>query len=405
MPSSETVTANALVEFISQALERVWGFSADQGAVINLHEPTLTSKDADTVLECIQSSMVSSVGGFSERFAKDLAAFAGVEFAVPVVNGTSALQLALYVAGVRAGDDVAVPSLSFIATANAVRFLGATPVFVDSSPCGDGSDLSMSVESLGALIDAFYVEEGDQLKNRLSGARLAAIVPMHTLGRIADMSAINTLAKSYNIPVVEDAAEALGSTIKGSHPGSENLAVLSFNGNKIITTGGGGAVLTNSSSLFDKLTSMSTTSKIPHTWRFSHSDAGWNFRLPALNAALGCSQLEQLPAILDRKRNLYEEYQKSFVDSPWLNFISTPIGQQSNHWLNALQLTGQAVGMLDDVLDQLNGRGIRVRPMWDLISEQAPYLGSVSTDLPRAKHIRASLICLPSSPSLFPPRR
>jgi perosamine synthetase len=314
------------------------------------------------------------------------------------VNGTSALQLALYVSGVRVGDEVAVPALSFVATANAVKFLGAEPVFVDSVSIDQDLSMGISLDSFTDLVSSYEERDGN-LYNPKTGARLSAVVPMHTLGRVLDLEELTSFSKSLGVAVVEDAAEALGSFKGGKHPGAENIAILSFNGNKSITTGGGGAIITNNSKLADTARRLGSTAKEQHAWRFRHSDVGWNFRLPALNAALGCAQLEQLPAILEAKSSLAKSYSESFTNSEFFSFIPTPNNQVSNNWLSAIRLTHEDVN-LNNLLDEINEKGIHCRPMWDLLSDLNPYKDNQKTDLTNAWKIRNSVICIPSSPKL-----
>lgn len=356
---------------------------------LELHTPTLDEDDVSSVVNQIRSGFVSSVGSASMEFGDAVAAFAGVRHAIPIVNGTAALQLALQISGVRPGQVVLVPALSFIATANAVRHLGAKPVFVDIDPIGQKCSLGMSVEDLSRVL-------AQPIEN------LACVVPAHILGRLASRE-LPEIANANGLKVIEDAAEALGSVDgDGRHSGSGAPAVLSFNGNKIITTGGGGAILTNDDQFAERARHLSTTAKVTHPFRFSHDEIGYNYRLPALNAALGLSQMQKLPEHLRKKSQLARSYDTAFKDSEHFEFLQEPDGQTTNNWLCAVRLrTGNARG-LELILEKASSDGLWCRPLWDLLPFQAPYLQSSSGQtFPNAKAARDSIICLPSSPNLM----
>lgn len=369
-------------------------------ARLHLHEPFKLSDAAANLNEAVETGFVSSVGPMVDSFAASLADSSGVEHAIPVVNGTSALQLALYLEGVRANEDVLVPAMSFIATANAVTFLGATPVFVDSDPLESGSSLRISSISLRQLLEEEYEHRDSGLYSRHTGRRLGALVVVHTLGRYDSLFEVREIASEFKIPVVEDAAAALGSRVGADLPGAHSTAILSFNGNKIITTGGGGAILTNSSELAVRASELSTTAKVPHPWKFSHKSVGWNFRLPSLNAALGLSQLSLLPEILRRKEALQLHYRESFASSSELQLLDNPSNSKQNNWLIPVAIRDTSPGLIDEVLDLVHSEGVLCRPMWDLIPEQEPYKGERVASFPNAKIYRESIVCLPSSPAL-----
>ena len=263
--------------------------------MLGLHEPVFAGNELPYLEECIKSTFVSSVGKFVDRFEHMLEEFTGAKRAIAVVNGTAALHACFRLAGVEPGDEVISPALTFIATTNAIAYCGATPHFVDSSL----KTLGMDSQALGARLDAIAQRSPGGTINRETGRRIAAIVPMHTFGHPVDMDGIAAIARHWDIPLVEDAAESLGSTYKGHAVGSQaRLAALSFNGNKIVTTGGGGAILTNDEELGRRAKHITTTAKLPHKWAFVHDEIGFNYRLPNLNAALGCAQLEQLDGFL-----------------------------------------------------------------------------------------------------------
>jgi perosamine synthetase len=387
--------ANELISTIELALGE-----AGMKKPLPLHVPFLDHRASDAVLSTLQSGFVSSVGPAVGDFERRIESFTGVQHCVSTSSGTSALQLALKVHGVAAGDHVAVPALSFIATANAVSLLGAVPVFVDSVKLDNASPLGLSVESLQTLLEDYVrTEEGPCHKE--TKARLSAVVPMHTFGRLTDLRELKDVALDWGIQVVEDAAEAIGSFWNDkSHPGKSSSAILSFNGNKTITTGGGGALLTNSEEIALKARHLSTTAKIPHPWRFSHDAVGWNFRMPALNAALGIGQMEALPEILAAKENLYMAYKAAFQESEFFGFMENPPNQQPNNWLIAVRLKESNSEILGGVLDESNNSGINCRAVWDLLPNQRPYRLEDSERFENAKEVRGSVVCLPSSPAL-----
>jgi perosamine synthetase len=278
-----------------------------------LHEPRFNGNEWSYLKECLDSTFVSSVGKFVDRFEDDLAKFTGAKRAVAVVNGTAALHVALRLAGVRAGDEVLLPALTFIATANAVAYCQATPHFVDSEERSLGMDAVALREYLSTITEI----RGGQCVNRSTGQVIRAMVPMHTFGHPVDIEALLALSQDFHLHLIEDAAESLGSSVGGQHTGTFGLmGTLSFNGNKTITTGGGGAILTNDVELGKRVKHITTTAKLPHRWNFVHDEVGYNYRLPNLNAALGCAQLEQLPGFLRDKRRLFKQYQAAFSNVP-----------------------------------------------------------------------------------------
>lgn len=396
--SSSALLGEIYADLVSR-LESAWRLKLEDISPVALHEPLLTGKEKEYVSMAIESGFISSVGPFVEKFAEALESFTGVSYAIPIVNGTSALQLALTISGVEVGDEVAVPTLSFIATANAVKFAGAHPVFLDSEPIELDSSLGVSANSLSELLTGYVQSERGPI-SKTSGRRLSAIVPMHALGRFAGISEIRAIADAWKLPIVEDAAEALGTFKDGLHSGAKNTSILSFNGNKTITTGGGGAILTQSSQVAEAARQLSTTAKIPHPWRFSHSTAGWNFRMPALNAAVGLAQMGSLNGILASKRKLADSYHEAFSGSEYFEFYSAPEMQEPNHWLNALKVRSEIQDLLPSLLDRATSNGLHCRPMWDLLHLQPPYSIGGAGNFPNAAEARARILCIPSSPAL-----
>jgi perosamine synthetase len=362
---------------------------------VGLHVPDISSREKERVQECLDSTFVSSVGAFVSEFERGIAGFTGAAHGIAVSNGTSALQVALQLAGVRPGDDVIVPTLSFVATANAVSHVGAQPYFVDS----EAETLGMSVEAVAEVLRAASATS-DGLVNAVTGRRIGAIVPMHTLGHPMRIAELVALAAEYDVPVVEDAAESLGSRTGGRHTGTfGRLGILSFNGNKILTTGGGGMILTDDDELARHARHLTTTAKLPHRWEFEHDEVAYNFRMPNLNAALGVAQLERLPAFLEAKRRLAGRYRERFAALPGISLLSEPAGTESNYWLCAVRVEGGR-GVRDAVLEATNDAGLQCRPMWNLLHLQAPYRHLPHAAVPTAEALHASVVCIPSSPAL-----
>ncbi|MDE3156201.1 MAG: LegC family aminotransferase [Acidobacteriota bacterium] len=375
-----------------QVVEAVW--SVVGPGPVALHEPRFAGREWDYLRECLDSTYVSSVGPFVERFERELAAFTGSRYAVVVVNGTAALHVALRLAGVQPGDEVLVPALTFVATAAAVTYCGAVPHFVDCEERTLGLDPVAVREYLRNTTD---MREG-RCVNRRTGRVIRAIVPMHTFGHPVDIDRVMALGEDFGLVVVEDAAESLGSTVGGRHTGTFGaLGTLSFNGNKTLTTGGGGAILTDDEALARHARHLVTTAKVPHGWAYSHDEIGYNYRLPNLNAALGCAQLEQLPAFLDAKRLLFERYRRAFAAVPGVQIVAEPAGCRSNYWLQTLLLDESLAAERDAILTRTNEAGFGTRPAWELMHRLTPYASSPKMPLPVAEALARRVINLPSS--------
>jgi aminotransferase in exopolysaccharide biosynthesis len=387
--ATSTTAAPTLARQVVNAIRRVTG----TGPAV-LHEPRFVGNEWSYVKACLDSTFVSSVGKFVDRFEADLAAYTGAARAVAVVNGTAALHIALKLAGVKAGDEVLQPALSFIATTNAVAYCDAVPHFVDSEERTLGVDPRAVREHLSAIAE---VRSG-RCVNRSTGRVIRAIVPMHTFGHAVDIDGVLALAHDFRLALVEDAAESLGTTIGGRHTGTFGaLGTLSFNGNKTITTGGGGAILTSDEALGRHAKHLTTQAKVPHRWAFIHDEVGYNYRLPNINAALGCAQLEALPRFLESKRALYDRYSEAFHDVPGMHLVCEPSGTRSNYWLQTLLLDESVAGERDAILLATNDAGLMTRPVWTLMHRLAPYAACPRMDLPVAESLERRLINLPSS--------
>lgn len=362
-----------------------------------LHEPTFDGQEWAYVKDCLDTRWVSYNGAYVTRFEEELAAFTGAQRAVAVVNGTAALHLALRLAGVQPSDEVLIPALTFVATANAIAYCGAVPHFVDS----ETQSLGIDAGKLDVYLDDVAEQRGDAFFNRRTGRCLRALVPVHVFGHPCDLDALAGVCERFGLAMVEDAAEALGSHYKGTHVGTRGrMAVLSFNGNKIITTGGGGAVLTGDDALADRIKHLTTTAKMPHPWAYIHDEVGYNYRMPNINAALGCAQLEQLPGFLRRKRTLAARYAEAFCDVEGVTFVQEPAWGRSNYWLNALRLDDDYADQRDDLLRRTHEAGFLTRPVWTLLNKLPMYLDAPRMDLSVAEHLERQLINLPSSPAL-----
>jgi perosamine synthetase len=379
----------------------VEGVLADHPRPAPLHVPEFSPAEREALLECLESTYVSSVGPFVEDFAAALAKTCGTRFAVPVNTGTAALHLSLLACGAGPGDEVIIPALSFVATANAVAYTGATPHFADIAT----GTLGLCPEALAAHLDALGEPTPRGLRNRRTGRRIAAVVPMHAFGHPVDMPALLGVAGKYGLAVVEDAAESLGSELDGRPMGSFGLcAALSFNGNKIVTTGGGGAILTDDDALHRHVRHLSTTAKKPHPYLYEHDHVGFNYRLPNLNAALGLAQLARLPDFVRRKRLLARRYAEALSGVPGVRFAAEPAGTRSNYWLSCLLLESppdeEAAAARDALIERLHASGILARPAWGLLNEQPMFALAPGMDLPVARRVEARLVSLPSSPCL-----
>lgn len=388
---------------ILQALQQVCGSVSPGRQPIALHEPDFRGTQAWTyVRDCLDTGWVSTAGQWVSRFEQELCVRTGAEHVVAVTNGTVALRLALQLVGVAAGDEVLLPPLSFVATANAVSHLGATPHFVDV----EAGSLAMDPTALAARLEAVAERRDAGLFNRITGRRLAAVLPVHVFGHPAPMAVLKAVADAWGLPLVEDAAEALGSWRDGTHCGLFGAAgTLSFNGNKLITTGGGGALLTHSAELAQRARHLSTTAKRPHPWEFDHDAVGWNDRLPNLNAALGVAQLEDLPRRLKAKRHLAERYGQAFAGVEGVELLPEPPGCRSNHWLVSLRFLAEdpaeAEAQRLQVLEAAHAEGLLLRPVWRLLHQLPMYVQAPRGHLTVAEDQACRLLNLPSSPQLL----
>ncbi len=359
---------------------------------IPLHEPHFGGNEKKYLEDCIDSTFVSSVGKYVDRFEEMIREFTGAKCAVATVNGTAALHIALLLAGVKQNDLVITQPLTFIATCNAISYCGAEPVFIDI----DRQTLGLSADALEAWLAANSVLEGESCYRIGSRQRLAACVPMHTFGHPCQIDRIVEICERYHIPVVEDSAESIGSYYKGRHTGTfGKLGIFSFNGNKTITTGGGGMIVTNDDELGKLAKHITTTAKVPHPWEFLHDMTGYNYRLPNVNAALGCAQMEQLPEILANKRETARLYQEFFAGMDGVTYIPEPRDCVSNYWLNVVLMRDRKTR--DDFLKQSNTSKVMTRPAWTLMNKLSMFSKAIAGSLEISEDIESCLVNIPSS--------
>ena len=358
---------------------------------IFLHEPRFIGNEKKYLNECIDSTFVSSVGKFVDQFEAEVAKFTGAKFAIATVNGTAALHIALLMAGVKREDEVITQPLTFIATVNALSYIGAHPVFVDV----DKDTLGLSPEKLAHFLSQNTEFINGECFNKTSKKRIKAVVPMHTFGMPARIDEIISVCNKYNIVVIEDAAESLGSYYKEQHTGTFGLlGTLSFNGNKTITTGGGGMIITNDEALAKKAKHITTTAKLPHKWDFEHDMIAYNYRLPNINSALGCAQMESLPEFLIKKRILAKKYEQFFASKP-INFISEPQHTKANYWLNAVIL--ENLEERNAFLEETNKSRVATRPIWKLMSSLVMYKNAQTGNLENSAWLEDRVVNIPSS--------
>jgi aminotransferase in exopolysaccharide biosynthesis len=339
-------------------------FGAGEGDFVPLHAPTFSGNEKKYLDECIDSTFVSSVGAFVDRFERDIAEYTGARRAVVCVSGTNALHMALMLAGVERDDEVLTQSLSFIATCNAISYIGAHPVFIDV----DYDTMGLSPDALREWLEKHTVKDaGNVLRNKSTGRRVKSVVPMHTFGHPCRIEEIASICDEYCLELVEDAAESIGSFYKGKHTGTfGGIGAISFNGNKTITTGGGGMLLFNDEKLADLAKHLTTQAKVPSRWEFIHDHIGYNYRMPNINAALGCAQLEEISGFLASKRKTAEIYREFFASEPGgIKFMAEPTESVSNYWLNAIAFPTREER--DRFLQYSNDHGVMTRPIWELM--------------------------------------
>lgn len=359
---------------------------------IPLHEPRFLGNEKKYLNDCIDSTFVSSVGEYVDRFEKEFANYTGSKYAIATVNGTAALHISLILADVQANDEVITQPLTFIATCNAISYQHAHPVFVDV----DKETMGLSPSALSVFLKKNAELKNNQCVNKTTGRVIKACVPMHTFGHPCRVDEIRVICNDWKIVLVEDSAESLGSYYKGKHTGRfGQLGVFSFNGNKVITSGGGGVIVTDDEELAKRAKHLTTTAKVPHPYEFVHDQIGYNYRMPNINAALLVAQLEQLDGFLDNKRELARKYQAFFADKKDIHFVIEPENAQSNYWLQAVVLNDQQ--QRDRFLQFSNEKGVMTRPIWQLMNELDMFKYGQTDGLENSKYLEKRVVNIPSS--------
>lgn len=373
-----------IVEFIRKVHNKDGGF-------LPLHEPKFIGNEEQYVVETIRSSFVSSIGRYVDEFEERIREYTGAKYAIATVNGTSALHLSLILAGVEKDDLILTQPLTFVSTVNAINYTGASPVFIDI----DKTSLGLSTEKLEIFLRSKTEVRSGKCYHKATNKRVKACIPMHTFGHVAMIDDIVELCNEFHITVIEDAAESMGTKFKGQHSGTfGKLGIFSFNGNKIITSGGGGMIITDDMELGKLAKHLTTQAKVPHRWDFCHDQIGYNYRLPNLNAALGCAQMEQLDKFIVAKRQLAANYSNFFANIG-IKFINEPQNCHSNYWLNSV--------VFDDPKDQQqfleysNEHQVMTRPVWRLMSKLPMFENCIREEIPNAEWIEKRLVNIPSS--------
>jgi perosamine synthetase len=383
--TASTKTFNDVISFIRKEFDKPEAF-------VGLHEPLFAGNEKKYLIEAVDSTFVSSVGKFVDLFEQNIKDYTGAGYAVATVNGSAALHIALLLAGVKPGDLVITQPLTFIATCNAIKYAQAEPVFVDI----DRDTLGLSPVHLRNFLKEHAIIKSGELIHKSTQRKIAACVPMHTFGHPVHLDELLQVCQEYNLPVVEDAAESLGSQYKSKQTGTFGLiGTYSFNGNKTITCGGGGMVVTNNEGLAKLAKHLTTQAKKPHPWDFDHDHVGYNYRMPNINAALGCGQLEMLNRFLENKRKLADRY-KAFFKNSNISFVDEPVNCKANFWLNAVLLKDRTER--DLFLKETNANKVMTRPSWTLMNKLSMFSSAIITDYSNAQYVEDRLVNIPSSP-------
>ncbi len=360
--------------------------------IISLHEPRFVGNEKRYLNECIDSTYVSYIGKFVVQFEEMIKAYTGAKYAVATANGTLALHVALMLGGVRPGDEVLTQALTFVATVNAISYCNARPIFIDS----DTETIGMPPDKLEEFLECETIIKDDGFcYNKKTDNRISVCLPVHIFGHPVKIEEVKSICQRHNIALIEDAAESLGSLYKGEHTGTfGKLGILSFNGNKIVTTGGGGMIITNDENLANKARHLTTTAKVPHKWEFVHDEVGYNYRMPNVNAAIGCAQMENLPFFIENKRELARIYQ-DFFNEIGVEYFSEKKDCRSNYWLNAIILKDRAER--DKFLEHCHKNNIMARPVWTLMNKLPMYRNCQHTNLDNAQWLEDRIVNIPSS--------
>lgn len=379
---------NDIVTFIRQL------YGTDE--FIPLHAPLFIGNEKKYLDECIDSTFVSSVGKFVDRFEEKVAEYTGAKKAVVCVSGTNALHMAMLLVGVERSDEVLTQALTFIATCNAISYIGAHPVFIDV----DKETLGLSPDAVSTWLTKNAILKKEQCYNIHTGRRVKACVPMHTFGHPVRIKELAAICNDWHIELVEDAAESIGSFYEGQHTGTlGKVGVISFNGNKTITTGGGGMLLFRDEELGKFAKHLTTQAKVPHRWEFVHDHVGYNYRMPNINAAIGCAQMENLERYVENKRETAERYKEFFRDIPGITFFTEPENCRSNYWLNVVLLKDRQAQQ--EFLEYTNDHGVMTRPVWELMNKLEMFRDCETDGLENTRWLEERIVNIPSSVKLF----
>ena len=366
-------------------------YNSNDGTMLPLHEPRFLSDEKELLNKCIDSTFVSTVGEYVTLFEDKIKEYTGAKYAIATSNGTSALHIAMLVAGVKPLDEVITQSFTFVATCNAIKYCNAEPVFVDISK----DTLGMCPKSLKSWISNNTIKKDKKLINKNTGAKISAVLPMHSFGHPSDLDELITICNENNILLIEDAAESLGSFYKDEHTGTYgDIGTLSFNGNKVITTGGGGAVITNDNKYAKKIRHLATTARINTDYSFEHDEIGYNYRMPNLNACLGVSQIKMLSNFVDEKRKIASIYEEAFKDSN-ISFFKEPVSSKSNYWLNTVLFEDK--DLRDQALKYTNENLVMTRPPWKLMHKLSMYSECQKANLKTSEDLENRILNIPSS--------
>ena len=358
-----------------------------------LHNPYFDKREQNYLKNCIKSTFVATSGEYIRKFENSLKKITKSYDVITVLNGTVALKICLEVLGIKKGEEVLVPSLTFVGTVNAIKHAGGNPHFVDT----DINDFGIDYKKLDDYLKKIIIKKKGQTINKQTGKKIFGIIPVHVFGKIGNMNELLKISKKYNLKVVEDAAEALGSYYKNTHAGNfGNLGILSFNANKVITTGSGGAIICNSKKLSIKIRHLVSTAKVSHPWEFLHDAVGWNYKMNNLSSAIGQAQIEKFEKITRFKKKLKERYKNNSKKSKNLSFFNDPKNCKSNNWLNVVQVNGINLKERNNILDLLNKNFFNCRPVWKLMHKLRMYKNYQKSNLSNAIKLEKSIICLPS---------
>ena len=367
-------------------------------STVYLHEPDIRKEDWGFVKECLKKNFVSSVGNYVNEFEEKLKKYTKAKYVIATVNGTSAIHLALVVMGANENDEVILPSLNFVAAANAVRYCNSIPHFVEV----EEDTLGIDPIKLEKYLSKIVIKKNNNSFNKYTNKRIKFMMPLHMFGHPAKIIELKKIAKKYNLKIIEDAAESLGSTFKNKHLGTfGDIGILSFNGNKIITTGGGGALLTNSLKVAKKLKYLSTTAKTPHRWKFEYSDIGYNYRMPGINASLGCAQMKRIKSYVNLKRKLFKKYKAAFGNLKDIKVFQERKNARSNYWLQTIILDNKISYLKDKILEKTNNLGFSVRPVWKPLHKLNKFKSYPRMEMKVTNNLEKRILNLPSSTCLL----